>query len=178
MHIDDSVGSSSERSEHHLSEGPRYDEEEEGKRERSAFDGDLDDFLGQLHETTKTGEENGMPELSWLKDNFKTKSGAIRYLYQAGYDIHKIAAHLGLKYQHVYNVTHQNLKRGPNEVYIEREWQCPHTKAPIIIDVVARKGVRDPDSSRVLYRVCSDCARNLIPGVSKESIDRVLPGTK
>lgn len=159
---------------------PTHEDDEvagETKPVRSAFDNDnLDSFLGQLHGSSATGEENGMPSLQWLKDNFQTKSGAIRYLFQKGYEPKKIALHLGLKYQHVYNVTHQNLKRGPNEVFLDKQWQCPHTHAQIIIDVIARKGERDPDSSRILYRVCSECAKQLIPGVTEDALLKTFPG--
>lgn len=149
------------------------------KVERSAFDApSLDQFLGQLHEETAVGTEKGMPSLSWIKDNFETKSATIRYLGQKGFEAKEIAAHLGLKYQHVYNVLHQNLKRGPNEVYTEQVMQCSHMDAEVLVDVILRKGTRDPDSSRILYRVCSKCAVGLIPGVSDDTVKRYLPGVK
>lgn len=148
------------------------------KPERTAFNGGLDEFLGQLHETTQTGESNGMPSLSWIKSTFQTKSGAIRHLFQKGFTPQQISLHLGIKYQHAYNVCHQNLKRGPNEVYTEQVQQCPHMDAEVLVDVILRRGTRDPDSSRILYRVCSKCAVGLIPGVTDESIKTHLPGVK
>lgn len=146
---------------------------------RTAFDAaSLDQFLGQVHEETATGTDNGMPGFAWIKDNFKTKSGAIRYLHQRGFTEKQIASHLGIKYQHAYNVCHQNLKRGPNEVYTEQVQQCSHMDAEVLVDVILRKGTRDPDSSRILYRVCTQCATGLIPGVSADSIRAHLPGVK
>lgn len=156
------------------------DNEDYGKPKRNgAFDdADLNHFLGAMHETTAIGDEKGMPPLDWIKANFKTKSGAIRYLHQRGFSAQDISKHLGIKYQHAYNVCNQHLKRGPNEVYLDQKFQCPHDKATIIVDVVVRRGVRDPDSSRTLYRVCSSCAVGLIPGVTAESIAAALPGVK
>ena len=139
----------------------------------------LEDFLHQMHETSSVSTIEGMPSLEWIKANFKTKSAAIRYLgHTLGFDPKTIAHHLDINYQHAYNVLHQQLKRGPNEIYAEEHWQCPHTKAPIVIDMIARKGVRDPNTSRVLYRVCSECAKDLIPGVTEESLQKIFPGVK
>lgn len=155
------------------------DDQDNTGHEKSAFDAtNLDQFMGQMHETTETGETNGMPGLSWIKDNFQTKSGAIRYLFQKGFLPKQIAAHLGVKYQHAYNVCNQNLKRGPNEIYTEQVQQCSHMDAAVLVDVILRKGSRDADSSRILYRVCSKCAIGLIPGVNEDSVKRHLPGVK
>jgi hypothetical protein len=142
----------------------------------SAFDpADLNEFLGDIHETSEV-EANGMPSLRWIKDTFQTKSAAIRYLKLKGYNAREVANHLHLKYQHVYNVMHQQLKRGPNEVYTETVWQCSHKESHIIVDVIVRCGERDPDSSRILYRVCGKCAEGLIPGVTDSAIRAILPG--
>ena len=156
------------------------DHEDYGKKvTNGAFEHEsLDSFVTGMHETTATGETNGLPGLIWIKDNFKTKSAAIRYLAQLGHTPKVIAAHLDIKYQQVYNVTHQHLKRGPNEVYIEQAWQCSHTKATIVIDVVVRRGSRDPDGTRVLYRVCARCAIGLIPGITEDTLNKALPGVK
>lgn len=64
--------------------------------------------------------QHGMPPLSWLKSQFKTKSAAIRYLVNQGFPIKLIAKHLGLRYQHARNVATSELKRGPNE-----DWRKP-----------------------------------------------------
>lgn len=156
---------------------PQDDDTVPIKPTRSAFDTeDLNDFMHDVHETTPAGETAGMPSLAWIKDNFQTKSGAIRYLHQKGFHPKDIAAHLRIKYQHAYNVCNQNLKRGPNEVYLEQAQQCSHMDAEVLVDVILRKGTRDPDSSRILYRVCAKCAVGLIPGVSEDTIKRHLPG--
>lgn len=87
---------------------------------------DLDDYLREFHQTTTAGMavtpkgdaitmESGLPSLSFLKASFKTKSAAIRHMDSLGCDVKTIAQHLGLRYQHVRNVLHNELKRGPNE---------------------------------------------------------------
>lgn len=140
----------------------------------------MDEFLREVHQTsTLVTDSNGLPTLGWLKENFKTKSGVIRYLKHIGMSPKVASQHTGFKYQHCYNVMNQFLKRGPNETYTPTTvWQCPHTNAPILIDIVVRKGDRDSDGNRILYRVCSNCANGLIPGVTEESIARLLPGAK
>lgn len=60
-------------------------------------------------------EGTGLPSLSFLKANFKTKSATIRHLGSLGIPTKIIAKHLGVKYQHARNVLTQDLKRGPNE---------------------------------------------------------------
>jgi len=64
--------------------------------------------------------QSGMPSLSWLKSQFKTKSARIRYLINEGFQTKDIAKHLGVRYQHVRNVAIQKLKRGPNESYVPK----------------------------------------------------------
>jgi predicted metalloendopeptidase len=81
---------------------------------------------------TATGEEiatgnsqaqSNLPTLDWLKAHFKTKSAAIRYLYNLGPKVGYpngtppkiIAQHLGIRPQHARNVCKTPLKRGPNE---------------------------------------------------------------
>ncbi len=123
-------------------------------------------------------EDLQIPSPDWIKSNFNTKSGAIRYLHGKGYDVLTISKHLDIRYQHVRNVINQDLKRGPNESYIDSEWGCSHNKAEYFIDVILRRGWRDPNSSRVMYRVCLDCAKDLIPGVTEENVKRYLPGAK
>lgn len=136
----------------------------------------LEEFLSEVHQTSPSELEQAIP-LSWLKSNFKTKSGAIRYLHQKGYNPKQIAQHLNIKYQHAYNVTHQTLKRGPNEAYdADVVWGCSHHKPKSHVDVILRSGARDPNQSRVLLRVCTKCALDLIPGVSEDRIKQHLPG--
>jgi hypothetical protein len=65
-----------------------------------------------------------LPQLSWLKENFRTKSACIRYLVSEQFEIKRIAKHLNLRYQHVRNVATSTLKRGPNE-----DWHV-HPKDP------------------------------------------------
>jgi len=153
------------------------DEEGEDVESHGEKPESLDDFLRQMHETTTlVTDENGVPTNAWLKDNFKSKSGIIRYLKHIGLDPKQISKHTGFKYQHCYNVYNQYLKRGPNEVYVESKWQCPHDKAATFVDVIVRRGLKDPDSSRILYRVCTDCAKGIIPGVTEDSLKAALPG--
>ena len=140
----------------------------------------LEQFLSDMHHDAPklVDSDTGLPSVEWLKSNFKTKSATIRYLGTLGFDAKTISHHIGVQYQHAYNVLHQDLKRGPNEVYVEQQWQCTHTKANVIIDVIVRNGQRDPNASRILYRVCGDCAKNLIPGVTDEAIQKAIPGAK
>jgi hypothetical protein len=56
-----------------------------------------------------------LPSLGWVKRNFKTKSAAIRYLLSRQCSVKDISKLLDVKYQHVRNVKHTKLKRGPNE---------------------------------------------------------------
>jgi hypothetical protein len=62
--------------------------------------------------------QEGLPSLEWLKNQFRTKSAAIRYLHSDMGGAHPpkiIAKHLGIRYQHARNVCITELKRGPNE---------------------------------------------------------------
>jgi len=62
--------------------------------------------------------QEGLPSLEWLKEQFKTKSAAIRFLHSELGGAHPpkvIAKHLGIRYQHARNVCITELKRGPNE---------------------------------------------------------------
>jgi hypothetical protein len=62
--------------------------------------------------------QEGLPTLAWLKEQFRTKSAAIRYLNSELGGSHPpkvIAKHLGIRYQHARNVCTTTLKRGPNE---------------------------------------------------------------
>lgn len=84
----------------------------------------LDEFLGDMFQTTATGEEGGMPTLRWLKEHFKTKSAIIRHLHDKGFSVNQIRKHLDIRYQHVRNVLKTNLKRGPNEDFHLAEGQA------------------------------------------------------
>lgn len=91
----------------------------------------LDDFLREMHGTT-TVAEGGMPTLDWLKEHFKTKSAAIRYLHTKGFKVKDISKHLGVRYQHVRNVLTTELKRGPNEPFTTDP--APQLKVPLLKD--------------------------------------------
>jgi len=69
--------------------------------------------------------QDGLPTLQWLKENYKTKSAAIRYLTSLGHKPNIIARHLGIRYQHARNVAISTLKRGPNE-----DWRPPAERKP------------------------------------------------
>lgn len=112
---------------------PKDWDDSDGQSEPSRNDGNLglpegvslDTFLGEMFQDTKTGQESGMPSLSWLKEHFKTKSAAIRYLHiDRGYSVNDIRKHLDLRYQHVRNVLKKELKRGPNEDFHLAEGQA------------------------------------------------------
>lgn len=64
--------------------------------------------------------QDGLPTVEWLKSHFQTKSAAVRYLHNQGFETKKIAKHMGMLYQHVRNVIKTELKRGPNE-----DWRKP-----------------------------------------------------
>ena len=89
--------------------------EDSGKQ--SVFDSPhLERFIADMHPSSEHPDNPfGMPSLTWLKEQYKTKSAAIRYLVHEGFAIKDIAKHLNVKYQHVRNVATQPLKRGPNE---------------------------------------------------------------
>jgi len=72
----------------------------------------------------------GLPPLAWIKENYKTKSAAIRYLINQGHKVNAIAKHLGVKYQHVRNVATTPLKRGPNEDWRPMDERKPQPLLP------------------------------------------------
>lgn len=106
---------------------PKALEEDEAQHEEP--DQDLAGFLREMHgESLESADDtnqeraeddpNKLPSLGWLKDHFKTKSATIRYLtIERKFPVAQVAKHLGVKYQHVRNVTRQILKRGPNESF-------------------------------------------------------------
>lgn len=78
----------------------------------------LEQFLHDIHGTSSQEilpENEGIPSLQFLKEHFKTKSAAIRYLHELGFPVKVIAKHLNIRYQHARNVLKTELKRGPNE---------------------------------------------------------------
>lgn len=85
----------------------------------------LEEFIQGLHGESPPNEL-GMPSKEWLKEQFATKSAAIRYLASdqvpnGPFAIKDIAKHLGVRYQHARNVATSPLKRGPNEDWRPRE---------------------------------------------------------
>lgn len=88
----------------------------------------LDEFVKEMFQTTPQAEADGMPSLAWLKEQFKTKSAAIRYLHSKNFTVNQIHKHLGIRYQHVRNVLSTELKRGPNEKFTLEEGISPSIK--------------------------------------------------
>lgn len=82
----------------------------------------LSEFIQTMHEPNYSpiGAEKGLPTREWLKEQFNTKSAAVRYLINQGFEVKDIAKHLNMRYQHVRNVARTDLKRGPNE-----DWRKP-----------------------------------------------------
>ena len=82
----------------------------------------LAEFIQTMHEPNYSpiGSEKGLPTREWLKEQFSTKSAAVRYLVNQGFEVKDIAKHLNMRYQHVRNVARTDLKRGPNE-----DWRKP-----------------------------------------------------
>lgn len=81
--------------------------------------GSPEEFAKHMFGSSDTPQE-GIPSVDWLKEQFKTKSAAVRYLINQGHAVKLIAKHLGMRYQHVRNVATNELKRGPNE-----DWRKP-----------------------------------------------------
>jgi hypothetical protein len=108
---------------------PRSIEEEERRIERLEKEGEAltpEEFVEQMFddgtaEPQFAPDGRELPSLEWLKATFSTKSAAIRYLRSQQFEVKTIAKHLGVRYQHVRNVSTQKLKRGPNE-----DWTKPY----------------------------------------------------
>lgn len=83
----------------------------------------LSEFIQTMHEPnySEVGVVAGMPTREWLKEQFQTKSAAIRYLVSQGHSVKDISKHLNIRYQQVRNVSKNELKRGPNE-----DWRKPY----------------------------------------------------
>jgi DNA-binding NarL/FixJ family response regulator len=82
------------------------------------------EFFG---DATEPQDAHGLPSLTWIKEQFQTKSAAIRYLISQGHATKHIAKHLGVRYQHVRNVATNKLKRGPNEPWTPKDQRKPTT---------------------------------------------------
>lgn len=100
----------------------------------------LSEFIQTMHEPnySPVGAALGLPTPEWLKEQFSTKSAAVRYLINQGFEVKDIAKHLNMKYQHVRNVSLTPLKRGPNE-----DWRKPLLQGSTIPDLKSFKPVED-----------------------------------
>jgi len=100
----------------------------------------LSEFIQTMHEPNYSpiGSEKGLPTREWLKEQFSTKSAAVRYLTNQGFEVKDIAKHLDLRYQHVRNVSLTPLKRGPNE-----DWRKPLLQGTTIPDSKSFKPVKE-----------------------------------
>ena len=74
------------------------------------------DDKGKMSEVRMSMEEL---ESRLKAQSMKTKSAAIRLLWNDGYSKSAIAKYLGIRYQHVRNVLTKELKRGPQTIVIE-----------------------------------------------------------
>mgnify|MGYP003386027080 CR=1 FL=1 len=79
----------------------------------------LEAFVREMHGSAEKPQD-GMPTREYLKEQFGTKSAAVRYLINQGFEVKAIAKHLDMRYQHVRYVATTELKRGPNE-----DWRKP-----------------------------------------------------
>lgn len=97
-------------------------EDDVGLPKPSQDDITLSEFIQTMHEPnySPVGQEKGLPTREWLKEQFQTKSAAVRFLINQGFEVKDIAKHLNMRYQHVRNVSKTDLKRGPNE-----DWRKP-----------------------------------------------------
>lgn len=66
-------------------------------------------------DTTSNNQTPNEAEVLAILATYKTTSGKIRALHQKGMLPARIAKTLDIRYQHVRNVLHTNLKRGPIE---------------------------------------------------------------
>lgn len=109
---------------------PKALQAEEDQKAQVATEPTLEQFVNELHgEGTTAVAQDGFPTREWLQDTFKTKSAIIRYLVNQGFAVKDIAKHLGMRYQHVRNVSTNPLKRGPNE-----DWRKPLLEGKSIPD--------------------------------------------
>jgi len=91
----------------------------------------LSEFIQTMHEPnySPVGADKNLPPREWLKEQFSTKSAAVRFLVNQGFEVKDIAKHLSMRYQHVRNVANTELKRGPNE-----DWRKPLLQGSTIPD--------------------------------------------
>ncbi len=102
----------------------------EDERPKELQDQSMGEFINELHgDNTLSQPVDGMPSVEWLQEQFKTKSATIRYLVHQGHPVKSISRHLGIRYQHVRNVSKSELKRGPNE-----DWRKPYLEGSQISD--------------------------------------------
>lgn len=105
---------------------PKALEQEALDQEHQENELTMEDVIKELHGTIDQPQD-GLPSLEYLKEHFQTKSAAIRFLVNQGYEVKRIAKHLGIRYQHARNVAKSELKRGPNE-----DWRKPLLEASAI----------------------------------------------
>lgn len=100
----------------------------------------LSEFIQTMHEPnySPVRADKGLPTKEWLKEQFSTKSAAVRFLINQGFEVKDIAKHLDMRYQHVRNVSKTELKRGPNE-----DWRKPLIQSSEIPNPKAFKPVND-----------------------------------
>jgi hypothetical protein len=80
----------------------------------------LETFVQETHGQMDKPQA-GYPNIGWFKDNFETKSGAIRYAREVlNMDVKVISKHLGIRYQMVRNVVNARPKRGANEPLVPK----------------------------------------------------------
>lgn len=105
---------------------PKALEEAALDAEERALEPTMEDHIKELHGQVDQPQD-GLPSLEYLKEHFQTKSAAIRFLVNQGFEVKRIAKHLGIRYQHARNVAKSELKRGPNE-----DWRKPLLEASAI----------------------------------------------
>src|SRR4051794_30401269 len=80
----------------------------------------LQEFVQEQHGQMDQPQAD-VPNISWFKANFDTKSAAIRYCHEVLHmETKTIAKHLGIRYQMCRNVLKAVVKRGTNEPLIPK----------------------------------------------------------
>lgn len=115
---------------------PEVDEIEEGEQTPKEF---VKEMFG---EEGIAEPQEGLPSIEWIKENYKTKSAAIRYLISKNFKVKEISKHLGIRYQQVRNVAKNPLKRGPNEDWRPKDQRQPQ---PMIQTEVKPVKLEDED---------------------------------
>lgn len=109
---------------------PKALQAEVDEEEQKAQEPTLEQFVDEMHGGAQSSTlPEGWPSREWLQEKFQTKSAIIRYLISTGKEIKDIAKHYGFRYQHVRNVSKNELKRGPNE-----DWRKPYLEGTDIPD--------------------------------------------